>query len=783
MAQYEPIGLKSGIATTLGTDTLRADLSGLAGLTTAAPAAGDACQLSGALTIAPAVNTSANPIVGIYDGVTGSVVRRGVVAASFVGGLTLVAGDAVYLSNVAGRLTNVKPTADNLHEVGVVVSAAASTIMLQIKPVVVLPATMLMYDARSSWLLQGDAPPAYPGEQQPFPNTAAALIAALGSPAGWVDANVLAIYQADTASPLVDSLGLGPNLVAAGGPLTGRECAGLPGTSFTSKVGAECLAGANVFASAAPAFMDPTGVVCSFLLVGRFRPYAADTSIIHKLSAGNRGWMLKNISGTAFQLIAVDGVAYPNSNVVSAAAADAAWHSLAGVLDGVNKTVQIFTDAGDGPLVGVWVGLPDFTTPFAVGASAGVSSGPFQVAYLACFDLALTSAMRAAFWRQCRQAAFNVPVTYTRAGPLVVPMTASRVCAYGTDQPAVGFNANFVAGTDNAAQVGTVHEDAISFEPIGSTDIMAAPWSGAGGNTGTAVDGPSGMRDAVRSTQAALAWSPAGGNSWVSGPDTFTVGASNVPFMLASCYKRATVGTTARSMMAFVGDAGGPEQLACVTDNATPVDWVRNTSFVTPTRPGHTQLYVALGADALNDNCDWAEPAVVKNRSTSVLAWRRVAGSTVPAATATPVTSITNVGNARFSPAKGRMTVRFAGMPAAATGLETLFCCGVAGAAGSMWMDRGGANLRLIIYDDVGVAVVNLSTIAIAVNVEHVVVVEWNAAAGTASVIEGGVVLGSATVAPWVPEPTDVTPILIGSGTGPLTAPRCFVALVNISNY
>ena len=40
------------------------------------------------------------------------------------------------------------------------------------------------------------------------------------APAGWGVANVLAIYQCDTATPLVDSLGLGPNLVAAGGPLT-----------------------------------------------------------------------------------------------------------------------------------------------------------------------------------------------------------------------------------------------------------------------------------------------------------------------------------------------------------------------------------------------------------------------------------------------------------------------------------------------------------------------------------------------------------------------------------
>ncbi len=90
----------------------------------------------------------------------------------------------------------------------------------------------------SAWLLntlgtpavgttwQADTPSVYQG----FPATADELLRWLGGgvyPAGFGIANVLGIYLCDTATPLVDSLGLGPNLVAAGGPLTGRECVGL----------------------------------------------------------------------------------------------------------------------------------------------------------------------------------------------------------------------------------------------------------------------------------------------------------------------------------------------------------------------------------------------------------------------------------------------------------------------------------------------------------------------------------------------------------------------------
>lgn len=143
MAQYDSIVVKSGIACGIGTDALRADRTALAGLdtTTNALAPGDACQVSAALTLKTASVLSASSVVGIYDGVTGSVVREGMVVAAFKSGVVLADGDTVYLSSDDGKLTNVKPTKDMLHEVGVVVDAATKRVLLQQKPVLALPAS------------------------------------------------------------------------------------------------------------------------------------------------------------------------------------------------------------------------------------------------------------------------------------------------------------------------------------------------------------------------------------------------------------------------------------------------------------------------------------------------------------------------------------------------------------------------------------------------------------------------------------------------------------------
>jgi len=143
MAQYDPIAIKSGILTNLGTDTLRDDRIAVAGLdtTTNSLVSGDVCQVDAtALRMKKAVNTSTSPIVGIYDGESNSVVRKGVVVATFAAGPT-TEGETVYLSDTAGALTNLKPVVGVIHEVGVVVGVASRRVLLQPKPVISLGTT------------------------------------------------------------------------------------------------------------------------------------------------------------------------------------------------------------------------------------------------------------------------------------------------------------------------------------------------------------------------------------------------------------------------------------------------------------------------------------------------------------------------------------------------------------------------------------------------------------------------------------------------------------------
>lgn len=139
MAQYDPIVVKTGVPGVLGADALRAEQVAVAGFTTAPVAAGDVCQLNGALTLQKASAGMMWPVVGVYDGVSGSLVREGIVQVSVAAGVALANGDPVYLSFTYGAVTNVKPITDALHEVGVVVDAASRKIYLQPRPPVALP--------------------------------------------------------------------------------------------------------------------------------------------------------------------------------------------------------------------------------------------------------------------------------------------------------------------------------------------------------------------------------------------------------------------------------------------------------------------------------------------------------------------------------------------------------------------------------------------------------------------------------------------------------------------
>lgn len=617
----------------------------------------------------------------------------------------------------------------------------------------------------------------YPSNYQALPADADTLLRWLGGgayPAGWGLANVLAIYLCDTASPLVDSLGLGPNLVAAGGPLTGRECVGLgQAGSFTSKVGVEFIDNSvNRFVSGDAAFMNvAVGQIKSFLLVLRFNWNAltALTRIIGKEVAPL--WTLV-LNGPGS--LALYGPAYAVSAVVLVPWTDEAWHSVVGVLDCVANVTRLRTDQGDAvsaPFVGDLVNAGFLR----LGQYSGNATG-CQIAYLACTDLEITSAMRAAFWRHAQ---LWTPFTHARLNPLIAPIAVSRVAAWAggnVGQAAVSYDASLVtAPLGNPLGSGYVCEDGATFEPIGSDDFYGNSITGGSPCVLTSVDGPSRMRDGMRVTMgaawgAAFAWTPALG--------TPIVGASNVPWRLDLDYRRALVGTTARAGYYFTGSGGGPEFFTVIADAASPADWGRNGGTATPANADQTAFYVVTGAAANLDDCDFGEPAVIKNRLFANLAWRRV-GTAAAAATTTPSVTVVNTNNYVYNPFRGRQELTIGDFQGTAG--ATFLRFGVPGAAGALCLDYNAGQLRLRIWDAAAALAVTVNGGAVNAN-RHRYAAAWDSQVGVATLSEYNSVTREWTVlgawaGAWTSAPGAVTPLYYGSNGG-ANAARCFIEQV-----
>lgn len=624
----------------------------------------------------------------------------------------------------------------------------------------------------------------FPSQYQSFPSTADELLKWLGDglsyPAGVGLANVLAIYLANTASPLVDSLGLGPNLVAAAGPLTGRECVGLgQAGSFISKVGVEILDNtAGRFADAGAVFMDVAdGTIRSFALVGRFN---ANAGGLNRRVLGKEhavvSWSLTGNSTTGNLML--NGAAA--SATVTPFAYDGSWHCIFGVIDCTvagSHQLRLYTDMGDGASALFATSLANAGN-FMLGCTGafGNSTG-FQTAYLACLDVALTSAMRANFWRHGQ---LPIPFLHARTSPMIAPITASRVAAWAggnVGQPCLAYDASLAsAANGNGLGSGYMAEDGITFEPIGSTDVPGNTRDA--GTAHAAVDGPSGMRDAVRVTMAG-AYATGGTRCYAPpAPYVAIVGASNVPWASGGMYKQATNGATARHSLYFTGDAGGAEGFMIITDNATPVDWMRGSGTCTPTRAGQTAMLIEYGAAALNNDCDWGEFYLVKNRTTAPLAWRRV-GTAAAAATVLPAYEAVNTGNAYFSPLRGRIRLNIGQFQGTAG--ATFLRFGVPGAAGSLLLDYNAGQLRLQVWD--AAAALAVTILAGPANAgRHAYEIAWDSLNplptlpwAYAVIMEAGAILGQ-WLAPWAAANASPTPLWIGSNGG-VNAARCLLEL------
>jgi hypothetical protein len=602
----------------------------------------------------------------------------------------------------------------------------------------------------------------YPSNYQGFPALPAGLLTWLGTPAGVLVANAIGGYLCDDVGNQLDDFGLGPALVQAGGALDSREAVGLAQAgSFTSKKAIELLGGAQVYADAGAAFADFGGAAGACLIVFRINPNAAAAErwIVTKWN-GAVGWTL-SCSDTYVRATAHGSVTTQSASL-AVDVRDGGWHYALVVPDDVGKTISLFSDLGN-VTSAAYLGSITNAGHFSLGYTADSFSGQIPACYL--LNVALAASAGTAYWRHGLMAA---PFLHARTNPLIAPISANRVGLWSggnVGQPCIGYDASLVVPTLGNNGTGYVCEDGESHLGVSSTDLFGLWTNSAVAHT--AVDGPSGMRDAVRITMAG-AFAPGACGLFTTAPANL-VGATNVPFRLDAYYKRATVGTTACMGLYFIGDAGGAETFVVFVDPASPIDWIRNGGTVTPVGAGHTIVYVFLGASLNLQDVDFAEVTLLQNHSTPLLTWRRT-GAAVAALTTTPSIEVVNTppANYVYNPFRGRVRCIVGGFQGTAG--ATFLRFGVAATAGSLVLDYSGGNLRLRIWD--AAAALVCTVLGGAVNTaRHEYDVVWDSMTGYVALLEGGTVLGTFSGA-WTSCPTAVTPLYYGSNGG-VNAARC----------
>jgi hypothetical protein len=413
-----------------------------------------------------------------------------------------------------------------------------------------------------------------------------------------------------------------------------------------------------------------------------------------------------------------------------------------------------------------------------------------QIAYFAILNVALTSAMRSTFWRAFAPAALGTPNSYTRGGPLVVPISASRVACYSggnESQLPVGYSAGFTAD-GNPGQVGVVCEEGATFLSINTTNMSA--WGVNGGATVAAADGPSGMRDGIIVTMpgaGGMGLTPAGPYCFGSGAGASIANPTNVPFALGGMIKRGTVGTTFRLSAYFSGDPGGPEGFNyCYTNAAVPVDWASYFATVTPLGAFHNLHYHIVGSTNANENCNVAEAYSIKNRAVPVLAWRR---TTTPnsAATSTATHTYSNTGNRRYNPARGTLDLTISGWQAPTGGFNATFWSASSPTGpGCLWVAYVGGQLQVAVYDAAGALAATVLCGPLT-SAEWRLRVSWDHANPVPGILGQNIAVerinpgASPTLlgtwaGGWTVPVADVTPISVGSSAGVIAA-RCLISV------
>ena len=524
---------------------------------------------------------------------------------------------------------------------------------------VVAPAQVLaQLDARSNSLL--GLTPGIAGMVQPFPTTAAGYIAAMPGTAA-VAANVAGAYLCANAGAQLDSLALGPNL-AQTAALDSRIAVALAGGgSFAAKLAVELLGGAQYYADAGTAFGNANGSIVTVHGAFRIRPGAAatETWIASKWN-GTVGWTLSCSSTYLRATAAGSGTTQRASIAVDPR--DGAWHWFILTLDDTGKVVKLFSDLGSATSA-AYTGSVTNAGHFSLGYTSASFAGQVAVCYV--LNAALTLADGTAFWHHALAGGLaGVTNTYARTNPLRVAVSSAYIGGFGAGQVATAYHPSLPVDAANALLTGEMLNAAMSFLGINSANLPG--WTGTNA-TLTAADGRSGMRDAVQVA------STSNGGYASSGTATGLSTKVGDSFCAGSLARRGAADTNAVVSLYLAGSGGGAEEIVCKTltgtvptaeatypdgDGKCPT-WYGSAACANAGQTSAVmRLYPQIGA--ATGTIIFSEAWAMTGTAVPPLAYRATAAGAA-VSTGVPSESFTNVGNARYTPAKGALTLPLAG--------------------------------------------------------------------------------------------------------------------------
>jgi hypothetical protein len=626
---------------------------------------------------------------------------------------------------------------------------------------------------------------------QPFPATALAWTA-LGYPAP-----IVALRCDEAASPLANQIDAN-TLAQFGVPLYSHIMQGpAVGTNLWTKAAVETY-GAVGWAAAAAA----TWAVGSldFTIAIGFRARSKSTGAARYLAAHYKetaaviGWILDANAATGnLELVLSDSTGsttFPSGIKVT----DDSFHWAT---ISVDRDVGVAFDIDANARVSVAGTRPNTLTQALRALCLGNLSsavGYNEYEQFAIFFLALAVTPRSAHdaaYRHLLAAGLGFPNTYTRATPMVTPISATQTACAAAGQVSVGYTAGAVsAARGNALGTGLTCENATAFLSLNTVNM---PGWGASGPASTVVDGASGMRDAIQCADIDGLT-----RYWYS--SQAVVATTATPYTFGISCKTGGVGTRAQGVAYFTGSAAGPEWLVFVDINPVPAEWTAYSGTVTPVNNDHNRVVLlcvptdGVGASiGTHRFCNgWGyrgDKAVVAFKYT---------GNTGAAETMNcPVELIDNTAGQRFSPAEGTIEIElsgFAGAYSVGVPADLFHAVPAAGDAGRLyWRMLSVGTVEIRAYDDAGAAAWTMSTAAVPDDAYHKYRLRWKAGAPIYStggndyhaileeitaVNPEGLVLDYAGAANYaVPAATTVPNVYVGSYAG-VNAARCSVALV-----